>query len=206
MKKTTALISLLSMFISTQVFAYGLGLSTHPFEENKKVITTEATGTLANNSGSGGGIQARYYQRVGRDLNVDGGFGVSSSTAARSLFVGTDYMFFPDYGNQPRLSLKGTFANVRELDQAKNNIGLTPTVSKGFNLQGHEIFPFFALPTHVSLDWNGNQYRGASAVAMGLTSQIPFDGFEKLTANLEANLNLKNSYTGMFLGISYPLN
>lgn len=206
MKKTNLMALVASTLISTQVFAYGLGLSTHPFEEGKKVITTEATGTLANNSGSGGGIQARYYQRVGRDLNVDGGFGVSSSTAARALFVGTDYTFFPDYGNQPRLSLKGTMANVREQDEAKNNLGLTPTVSKGFNLSGHEIFPFLAVPMHVSLDWNDNQYKGASALAMGLTSQIPFDGFEKLTANLEANLNLKNSYSGLFFGVSYPLN
>lgn len=206
MKKTNLIALVISTFITTQVFAYGLGVSTHPFEQDKRVITTEATGTMANRGGTGGGMQARYYQRVGRDVNIDAGFGVSSATTARSFFGGADYTFFPDYGNQPRVSLKGTFANVYERDAYKNNLGLAPTISKGFNISGHEIFPFAALPMQLALDWQGDKYRTTNAFALGATSQIPIEGFEKLTANFEVNLNMKAAYNSAFLGISYPLN
>lgn len=198
--------ALLLCLISTEVFAYGMGVSTHPFEVDKKVITTEATGTMANNSGSGAGIQARYYQRLTQELNLDGGFGVSSSTAARSFFVGSDYMFFPEYDNQPRISAKALLSNTKEEERTRNNIGFAPTVSKGFVIGGKEIYPFLAIPLGVSLETASNQYKGTSALSFGATGNIPMDGFEKLTANLEANVNLQNTYSSLFLGVSYPLN
>ncbi|MFZ4712674.1 MAG: hypothetical protein ACOYL6_03075 [Bacteriovoracaceae bacterium] len=201
------IIALLCTLISSQVFAYSMGVSTHPFEVDKKVITTEATGTMATNAGSGAGIQARYYQRLTQEMHVDGGFGVSSSTAtARTLFVGSDYMFFPEYQNQPRISLKGMLSNTKERELSRNNLGMAPTVSKGFVIQGQEIYPFLALPMGISLDNKNNQYKGTSALSFGATGNIPVDGFQKLTANLEANINLKNTYSSVFMGVSYPLN
>jgi hypothetical protein len=198
---------LLSALISTQVFAYGLGVTTHPFEVEKKVITTEATGTMANNAGSGAGIQARYYQRLSQELNIDGGFGVSNSNAAaRSLFLGTDYRIYPEYQNQPRVSLKGIFSNTKERELNRNNLGMAPTLSKGFVIQGKEIYPFLALPMGVSLDNKNNQFKGTTSLAMGATGNIPLEGLEKLTANFEANINVKNTFSSVFMGVSYPLN
>lgn len=199
-------LSLLSLLISVNSFAYGLGVSTHPFEVEKKVITTQATGTMANNNGSGAGIQARYYQRLTQEMNLDAGMGVSSSTQARNLFVGSDYQLFPEHQNQPRISLKGLLSNSKEENLNRNNLGLAPTVSKGFVINDREIYPFVALPMNVSLESKANNYKGTAAFAFGATSNLPIQGFEKLTASVEANLNLKNTYNSAYVGISYPLN
>lgn len=200
------ILSLLTLIVSAESFAYGLGVSTHPFEIDKKVITTQATGTMANNNGTGAGIQARYYQRLTQELNLDGGFGVSNSTQERNLFFGTDYVLFPEYQNQPRVSLKGLISNSKEENLNRNNLGLAPTVSKGFVIRDREIYPFIAVPMNVSLESKENQYKGTAALAFGATGNLPIQGLEKLTASVEANLNLKNTYNSAYLGVSYPLN
>jgi hypothetical protein len=42
-------------------------------------------------------------------------------------------------------------------------------------------------------------------VSFGATGNIPFDGYRKYIASIEGTIDLKDSYTGVFLGFGYPL-
>ncbi len=41
---------------------------------------------------------------------------------------------------------------------------------------------------------------------MGITGKVPVEGYGHLTANLEGMLNLKDSYSGLYMGLAFPMN
>lgn len=201
-KSNFILLGLISLF-SAKAFAYGVGVSTHPFEVKQKVVTTEATGMVGN--GSGVGMQARYLQRVNEKFNFDAGAGISTSERSRAIFAGTDYVFYPEHANQPRISLKTNYANTKEFDSTKNILSAAPTLTKGITISGFEAYPFLSLPLGLSLDWESKKYEGTSSLAFGMTGNLPFEGYDKLIGSVEANVNLKNTYNALIVGLSYPL-
>lgn len=192
-----------SMLLASASFANVVGLSTHPFTLKNKVLSTEFTSNLS--AGSGFGVQARYYQKINQDLNVDAGFGLAGGERESRMFVGADYMLYPDYQNQPRVSIKGTYERNRDFGVTYNSLGLAPTVSKGFTFWGHEAFPFVALPVKLALDSDRSRYETVSSLAMGITGRLPIEGYKHLVGSIEANLDIDNSYTGLFLGVSYAI-
>jgi hypothetical protein len=203
MRNLRGILVILTVVLSTASFANVVGLSTHPFTLKNKVLSTELTGNFS--SGSGMGIQARYYQKINQDLNVDAGFGIASGERDQRIFLGADYMFYPDYKNQPRVSLKGTFERMSEFNVNYNALGLTPTVSKGFTFWGKEAFPFVALPIKLALDSDRDSYETISSLAFGITGRLPFEGYKHLVGSIEGNIDIDSSYTGLFVGVSYAL-
>ncbi|MBG60395.1 MAG: hypothetical protein CME67_02655 [Halobacteriovoraceae bacterium] len=192
-----------AMMVSTASFATTVGLSTHPFTMNKSVVTTEFNSYLS--SGDGMGITAKYFQRVNSRVNFDAGFGVTDGDRANRLFAGADYELFPDYGRQPRVSIK-SLLETNEVDGDRiNSLGFAPTLSKGFSIYGKEAFPFVALPMSVGLNTNEGTYETITALSAGITGRLPVRGFESLVGNIETNFNLRNSYTALVMGLSMPL-
>lgn len=194
---------LLALSLISSAFATVVGLSTHPFEADKKVITTEFDSYFSN--GSGMGITAKYYQKLNNRVNVDAGVGITSGDRENRVFVGADYELFPDYGRQPRVSVKGILETLSFNDERINSFGIAPTVSKGVSLWGREAFPFVALPVSVSLNTEENTYETATALSTGITRRFRMEGARDLVANLEANFDLRNSFTALVLGVSLPL-
>lgn len=196
---------IVASFLTSQViFAYGLGVSTHPLSLKKKVITTEFSGVIAN--GKGVGVQARYLQKIAPKISADAGLGVSSGERTGKIFAGADFEFFPDYAKQPRISLRTGLERSQEFGTAGNILSVTPTVSKGFSFWGKEAYPFLALPLAINLNADNNTYQSQATVAVGATGRIPIEGYKHLTASLEADVNLSDSYSAIYAGISYPLN
>jgi hypothetical protein len=191
------------LLFSSSVWGYGVGYSSFPLMQDRKLISAEATGIFAN--GSGLGMQVRYTHKVNKRTILDAGVGVSGGDRSGRLFVGADYEIFPDYNQQPRFSLKLNMENALEFEARHNIISLAPTLSKGFSFWGHEGFPFVSLPMGVNLKGENNTYKTVVSLAMGITGQVPIEGYTQLTANLEANINLRNNYSALFFGISYPL-
>ena len=192
--------------ISTQVWSYGVGQSTHPMSINQKFIATEFTGIFSN--GTGVGLQARYTQRLNNKIKLDGGLGMGGGERSSRLFVGADYEIFPDYNKQPRVSMKLGYENASEFGNRINSFSVTPTVSKGFNFWGKEGYPFVALPIAVGLNSGNQTYETSFGLTGGWTGKVPVDikHLRKMTASLEMNLGLKDTYTGVFMGLSYPIN
>lgn len=180
-----------------------VGLSTHPFTMNKKVITTEFNSFLSE--GAGMGITAKYFQRISPKLNMDAGVTVSDGDRESIVQAGADYQIFPDYGRQPRVSVKGLLETASIEGNRINTFGAAPTISKGFSFWGKEGFPFLALPLTVSLNTDFGTYETSSALAAGITGRLPLNGFDNLIGNLETNIGIDDSYTAILMGVSMPL-
>lgn len=190
--------------LSSQVFAYGTGYSTYPLLPEKKLVATEFTGVTS--TGGGIGIQGRYTQKISKKTTVDAGLGVSSGERDSRFFAGIDHEFFPDYGRQPKVSLRGSFENAKEFETRRNIISLAPTVSKGFSFWGTEAYPFFSLPFGVNLDSEEKTYSTQLNANVGVSGNLPFEGYNHLIATTELTVGIKDSFTGVFLGLSYPIN
>jgi hypothetical protein len=195
---------LLLALVSMSVMATTVGLSTHPFSVDNKVITTEFDNYTS--AGQGMGLTARYYQRVNQALNYDVGFSINEGDRANRLLVGADYEIFPDFGRQPRLSVKGLFETMEFDNERVNSFGAAPTLSKGFSFWGKEAFPFIALPYRVSLNEDQNTYDTSLAFATGITGRLDVGSNTEIVGNIEANFNLENSYSALVMGVSVPLN
>lgn len=194
---------LTASLLSTAATATTIGVSAHPFTMQKQVVTTEFN-NYANN-GSGTGMTARYFNRINEIMNIDAGFGITDGERSSRVFMGADFQMIPDYGRQPRVSIKGLLETESFDGDRLNSFGAAPTISKGFAFWGKEAFPFVSLPMKVSLNTNENTYETSTAVAAGITGRLPIDGYEKLVGNIETNFSLRNSYSSIVFGLSLPI-
>jgi hypothetical protein len=189
--------------MATRAFSYGNGVSTYPWAENQKVITAEMTGITS--TGPGVGMQARYTQRVNEKIILDGGAGLAFGQRTNRIFVSSDYEIFPDYMNQPKFSLKGTLENAKEFKYRSNRLLVAPTVSKGFNVSGSEIFPYLSVPVGLSLMDVTRKYETVASAAIGASGKLPLENYDNLYGNTEVSVGLKDTFTAVFLGLSYQL-
>lgn len=203
MKSFKGLIALSALITSVSAWSYGIGYSSHPMMEKSKLLTTEMTGIIS--SGGGVGFQARYTQKLSQLLAVDAGLGIGGGDRNARAFVGADYELFPDYLSQPRISVKTQLEHAKEFGSSHNKVMIAPVVSKGLSLWGHEAFPFVSLPVGIDLNTGNQTYQTTLNFSTGMTGRIPLQGFQHLTGNIEATVNIKDSYTALFAGVSYPL-
>jgi hypothetical protein len=202
MMKQAMIIGLMGM--SGQVFAFGVGQVVYPMGEKKNILSAEANGVVS--SGGGVGAQVRYTHRVFPQLAFEAGLGTNGGERANRVFLGADYEILPDYYNQPRVSLKANYKNAKEFDQRINGLSIAPIVSKGFNFWGWEAYPFASLPLGVELNQKTKNYNSTVAVAAGVTSAVPFEGYQNVTMGFEAQVDLKDTFTAITFSLGFPLN
>jgi hypothetical protein len=201
--KSLKQLTVIGLLFSTAVSANSVGLSTHPLTMKKQVFGTEFNNYL--NNGRGMGLTARYLNRLSEDVNMDAGIGVTDGDRASRFFVGSDIQILPDWDNQPRVSTKVMMETADEFDERHHRFGVAPTVSKGFSMSGEEVFPFVAIPVMIDLNAEDETYRTNTNLAVGMTGRIPFEGYENLIGNIEANVGLNQTYTSLVLGVSLPI-
>lgn len=205
MKYAKLSILFLNLLITSNLWAaLGSGWSTYPMLIDNSFLSTELVGDLSNDGGVG--FQGRYTHKVNKSTVIDGGLGFSGGQRSGRIFAGVDYELFPDYMKQPKVSFKAGIENSKEYTQRKTKISFTPIVSKGFNFWGKEAYPYVAVPMGVSLENTSKSYDTFLNLSLGVTGKIPIKNFTHLTANLEGTLNVKDSSSGVFLGIAFPLN
>lgn len=202
MKKV--ILSLIFGALTTSAFGYGVGQVTHPLKRNTHIVSAEFTGIMTD--GSGIGLQGRYTRKLAEKITADAGIGLGAGDRSFRVFGGANYDLYPDFGKQPKVSVKAGLEIGREFGNTITTMSITPIASKGLNIYGIEGFPFVALPIALGLNGNSKTYETMYSVAAGWTGKIPMKNMEKFTASLEMNLGLKDNYTGMFLGLAYPLN
>ncbi len=204
MNRTFTLVFLLiTLFAPTQALAYGTGYVTYPLMPEKRIVSTEFTGIASN--GGGIGLQGRFTQKLNEKMILDAGMGIAGGERDSRFFVGADYELFPDYMEQPRFSTKVTFTNAKEFDVRRNIFTIAPTVSKGFSFWGNEAYPFFSLPFGVNLNGDNKTYETQMNANLGITGNLPFEGYRNLMGTVETTIDIKDSFTAFFVGISYPL-
>ncbi len=191
-------------FFPAWALGHGGGQSAYPMPDRGKLVGVELTGDFSD--GGGVGVQARYTQKISRPLIFDAGFGTSGGERSGRLFGGLEYEFFPDYGRQPRFALRGSFESASESRVRKNIFTLTPKFSKGLSFWGNEGHPFISVPVGVDLNSRTKTYRTLIAASVGVAGNLPWQGYKRLVASTEVRFNVQNSFSGVFFGISYPLN
>ena len=192
------------LFLSTNLLASGTGYSSYPLVLEKSLLSTELTGITS--TGGGMGVQGRYTQKLNPSMVFDGGIGVSGGERNGRIFANMDYEIFPDYREQPRVGIKTGLENVEEFDSRINRLGIAPVVSKGFSFWGEEAYPFFSLPTKLNLNSDTDTYYTSFSANFGITGNIPVQGYRHLIGSLETQIDINDSYTALFMGITYPLN
>ncbi len=206
MTKIKSLLIALAALAPSLSFAYGVGYASFPLQEKKLLLSPEFTALLSH--GGGAGVQGRLTFKPNQPFVVEGGFGAGTGDHSMRLFTGADYEIFPDYQNQPRISVKGFYEYAREFKKGINIIGAAPTISKGFNFWGREAFPYFSLPFALGLHDATKTYQSRLNMSLGITGKIPqeIQGNQQWVANIETTVSLKDSYGGVFLSLGYPLN
>ena len=193
-----------ALLFSSKAWSYGTGISTYPLMMDKSMLSAEFTGITSD--GGGVGLQGRLTHKVSQKVVIDGGIGMAGGERNSRIFAGADIELYPDYMKQPRVSLKTTFENAEEFDTRRNILGVAPTVSKGFSFWGEEAYPFISLPYKIGLNSDTQTYQTQMSLDMGINGSIPVDGYRHLTGTVEANIDLDDSYTAIFLGVSYAIN
>ena len=193
-----------AVLLSSSVIAYGTGNSTFPMNPGKRFISTEFTGITSDNGGMG--VQVRYTQKINSLLTFDSGLGVSGGDRNQRFFLGADYELYPDYLNQPRISLKSTISRAEEFEKTKTKIQIAPTVSKGFVFWGREAFPYVSVPVGLSLNSDENTYDSTMSLNVGITGQLPVEGYRHLNGSLELQAGIQESFTAFVAGINFPMN
>lgn len=197
------LLGLAAAGLSMGAFASTIGISNHPFLMKKDIVSTEYNNYLS--SGTGMGLTARYLRKIDEGFTAEAGFGFANGERSSRFFMAADKEILPDYGRQPRFSVKGIAETADRDGERINTFGVAPTISKGFAFWGREAFPFLAIPMNVSLNQDAGEYETSTAVAMGITGRIPVDGIKNLVANIEMNMSIRNSFTGIVAGVSLPI-
>jgi hypothetical protein len=203
MKKFGFLLVLGASLSSLNTFGYGTGISTFPLQEQQKFISAEFTGITS--SGGGLGLQSRFTQRINEQSVVDAGLGIGGGERSARLFAGYDYAILPDYDYQPKTSIKAFVENAKEFGVRRNVLGIAPTFSKGLSVYEKEIYPFLSLPFGISLNNKNNTYNSSFSANLGVSAQIPTENSKTLTASAEAVIGIKDSFSGVFVSVGYPI-
>ena len=190
--------------VSNNLFAHGTGMSSYPLELGKNLFSTEFTGITS--TGGGVGLQGRFTRKINPKLVLDGGVGLAGGERNSRLFVGADYELFPDYMKQPKVSIRTSFEHAKEFDSQRNILSIAPKVSKGFSLWGHEAFPYVAMPIGLNLDSETKKYESQANLNFGINGNLPIEGYRNILGTLETTIGVKDSYTGIFAGVTFPLN
>lgn len=193
------IISLLFFVIPLSSFASIIGISTHPFESNENLFNAEFNSRFSR--GSANGLQLRYLRSFNSKFNADAGFRVFKNERS-TLFASATYEIFPDYMEQPQVSIKGFVERTRVRGTNINTFGAAPIISKGYSFWDYPAYPYLSIPMNLSLIEDTDKYEFVTSLTMGVTGEVPIDGFRNVLANLEANLNLRNSASYLALGLS----
>lgn len=203
MKKIKIISIAAAALLSTNAWSLGTGISSYPMMTGKKLISSEVLGVTS--TGGGIGAQVRYTQKISKKAVFDAGLGISGGEMSNRFFTGVDYEIFPDYYKQPKVSVRTTLEMAKEFDTSRTKLSLAPTVSKGFSFWGREAYPYFSMPIGLSLDSETKTYESTISANLGINGNVPFEQYKHLQANAEVQLGLKDSFTSILVGLSYPL-
>lgn len=197
------LIILVFFNLSRFSLGYGIGYSSYPLKTKQRLVSIEMVGLL---SSQGAGISTRYIHKLNENLLLDAGLGLNGERMLGRIFAGLDITLWPDYRQQPKVSLKMMFENNQKFVNKRYLLSAAPTFSKSMSFWGKEGHPFIAFPFGINLEaGTGNQYESFMSIHLGITGSLPIQKFHKIVLNLEGMIDLKNTTSGMFIGISHPL-
>lgn len=181
----------LSLILSINSFASVVGISTHPLNEEGRVLSAEVTGYMSQRNEMGAGL--RYTQQVaqGRILDVTASGGQDSR--GMTLGSGMDFTILREDISQPRVSIKPYLQFQKFENQSSTLIGAAPTIRKGFSVGGQEFFPYLAIPSGMKVDSATDEFVFYSSATLGASMPFPGAQNEQILLSLEGNRNMGSS-------------
>ncbi len=164
-----------------------MGISTHPLNDEARVLSAEMMGFMSQRHEIGMGL--RYTQELHKGQLID--LTAAGAPQARGLTIGggMDFEILSEDVSQPRVSLKPYVQYIKFEDNRQNLIGLAPTIRKGLSVQGLEFFPYLALPSGLKLDSTANFVYYAS-LTLGTSMPFPGANTDKFLLSIEGNKNM----------------
>jgi hypothetical protein len=169
-------------------FASVMGVSTHPLNEQARVLSAEMTGYMSQRNEMGMGL--RYTHEVTQHQLLD--FSVAGGQDSRGLIMGggMDFELLSEDVNQPHVSMK-PFFQYQKFESANSSLmGAAPSIRKGFAVQGQEFFPYLALPSGIKIDSETDEFVYYASMTFGMSMPFPGDQTNKLLLSLEGNKNM----------------
>jgi hypothetical protein len=189
---------LLILAICPTLHASIIGISTHPLNDEARVLSAEMTGYMSQRQEMGMGI--RYTQEIDRGQLLD--FTAGGAQDSRGLYLGggMDFEVLQEDVSQPRVSIKPYFQHQKFDDHKANLAGAAPTLRKGFSIQGNEFFPYLAVPSGIKIDSANDEFVYYASLTLGASMPIPTSG-DKLLVSVEGNKNMgaSSDYLGVLL-------
>ncbi len=186
------IIILSALFLSLSLEASVIGISTHPLNEQGRVLSAEMTGYMSQRSEMGAGL--RYTQEVDQYRILD--FTVSGGQDSRGLTLGAgmDFEILSEDVSQPRVSIKPYWQQQKFETESSNLVGAAPTIRKGFSLNGQEFFPYLALPAGMKIDSTTDEFVYYASMTLG--ASMPLPGNILLSFEGNKNMGASSDYIG----------
>jgi hypothetical protein len=189
----------LLVLISIPAYSSIVGISTHPLNDEARVLSAEMTGFMSQRHEVGMGL--RYTGEMARNRIMD--FRVAGAQESRALSIGTgmDFALLEEDVYQPRLSLKPFMSYQKVNDVRENLVGVAPTMRKGLSLNGVEFFPYLAIPSGMKINNSNDKYVFSSSLTLGSSFNFPGAGSDKILLSLEANRDMgaSSDYVGCLI-------
>jgi hypothetical protein len=187
------------IFVSFYSQASVVGISTHPLNDEAKVLSAEMTGYMSKRQEVGMGLRYTQELNPGRILDIS----ASGAQNSRGLALGSgmDFELLREDVSQPRVSLKPYYQYLKYEDINQNLIGAAPTIRKGFSIEGNEFFPYLAVPTGIKINSDNQEFDYYASLTMGASMPLPAAGGDKLLVSVEGSKNLgaSSDYLGVLL-------
>lgn len=190
---------LLILAICLPLQASIIGISTHPLNDEARVLSAEMTGYMSQRQEMGMGL--RYTQEVDRGRLLD--FTAGGAQDSRGLYLGggMDFEMLREDVSQPRVSIKPYFQHQKYEGFKASLAGAAPTLRKGFSIEGNEFFPYLAVPTGIKIDSATDEFVYYASLTMGASMPLPAAGGDKLLVSVEGNKDLgaSSDYLGVLI-------
>jgi hypothetical protein len=176
-----------------------VGISTHPMNDEGKILSAEMTGYMSQRHEVGMGL--RYTQELNRGQILDLAAGGAQDSRGLFLGGGLDFELLHEDVSQPRLSLKPYYQYQKFEEFKQYLIGAAPTLRKGFSVNGGEVFPFLAVPSGIKIDSSNEKYDYYASLTLGASMPLAVGGGDKLLLSVEANKDLgaSSDYLGVLI-------
>lgn len=178
------IIIILGLFLSLTVQASVIGISTHPLNEEGRVLSAEMTGYMSQRSEMGAGL--RYTQEVEQGRILDFTAAGAQDSRGLTLGAGMDFEILSEDVSQPRVSIKPYWQHQKYESESANLIGAAPTIRKGFSLNGQEFFPYLAVPTGMKIDSTSDEFVYYASMTIGASMPLP----NAMLVSFEGNKNM----------------
>lgn len=181
----------LSIFLSLPAFASIMGISTHPLNEEARVLSAEMTGYMSQRNEMGAGL--RYTQETSPGRLLD--FSAAGGSDSRGLIAGggMDFEILHEDVSQPRIAIKPYMQHQKFEASNSNLMGAAPSIRKGFAVNGQEFFPYLAIPSGLKIDSTTDEFVYYSSLSFGASMPFPGAQNDKILLSVEGNKNMGGS-------------